>query len=256
MPGFWIGASASVGESGTWNAPSIRRRILPAHPEHRRALPTPQAIAAAQAFDLRRLPATTTPTPTPPITRCASTTGAPAARRRLFPVALCRLRGRLQGRRRLFLRQEARVRAQVRRRPALRAPHHQPGVQRSAAAHARAPDHRRRLHAARHRRHGAAGDRAGRRPARRHGRQGPRRPDRRSRRRRAGRGDRQPAGGAARGARAAARLVAGDPGRARAGADAGAARSGRAGRGRVPRLSAHAGCGRGGRVRATPSAMC
>ena len=51
-------------------------------------------------------------------------------------------------------------------------------------------------------------------------RKGQRRPDRRSRRRRAGGGDRQPAGRAARRARAAARLVAGHPGRAGAGADA------------------------------------
>ena len=53
--------------------------------------------------------------------------------------------------------------------------------------------------------------------------QGRGRSDRRPRRRRADRGDRQPARRAARGARAPARLVAGDPGRARAGADARAA---------------------------------
>ena len=39
---------------------------------------------------------------------------------------------------------------------ALRAPHDEPGLQRPAAAHARAPPHRRRPHAARHRGHGAA----------------------------------------------------------------------------------------------------
>ena len=100
------------------------------------------------------------------------------------------------------------------------APHHQPRLQRSAAAYARAQDHRRRLHAARHRRHGAAGDCLV-----------------------DGLLDRMAAKGGAdliadlaaavpvevignllavptRGARTAAGLVAGDPGRARAGADA------------------------------------
>ena len=145
---------------------------------------------------------------------------------------------------------------EVRRRPALRAPHHQPRLQRSAAAHARAPHHRRRLHAARDRRHGAARHRAGRRPARPHRGQGLGRPHRRPRRRRAHRGDRQPAGGAARGARAAARVVARHPGRAGAGADAGAARARRAGGRGLPRLPANASWPTGARIPAIPSAMC
>ena len=166
---------------------------------------------------------------------------APHARRRLFPLPLRRLRRRLQGHGRLLLRQEARVRAQVRRRPALRAPHHEPRLQRPAAAHARAPDHRRGPHAACHRRHGGADGGAGRRPARCDGRQGQRRPDRRPGGSRAGGGDRQPAGGAARRARTAARLVACHPGRARAGDQRGAARARRTGGRGVRRLSAPAG---------------
>ena len=58
------------------------------------------------------------------------------------------------------------------------------------------------------------------------------------------------------GARAVARLVAGDPRRARAGAQRGAARAGRAGRRRVPRRICARWSRRGARVRATPSATC
>ena len=183
-----------------------------------------QAVAAAHAFDLRQLPGDYYANPYP--TYHALRDAGPVHRLPdggyfLSGYAACvAVYKDCQG---LLLRQEARVRTQVRRRTAVRAPHDQPGLQRSAAAHARAQDHRRRLHAALDPRHGAAGDRAGRRPARCHRSQGLGRPDRRSGRRRADRGDRQPAGGAARGARAAARMVAGHPRRAGAGADAGAA---------------------------------
>ena len=101
--------------------------------------------------------------------------------------------------------------------PALRTPHHQPRLQRPARAHkGAAADHGRAV-AARHRRDGARPDRAGRPAARRHRRERRRRTDRRFRRRDPGSGDRQSARCADAGARAAARLVAGDPGRARAG---------------------------------------
>ena len=112
------------------------------------------------------------------------------------------------------------------------------------------------LHAARHRRHGGARGGAGRRPARRHGRQGQRRPDRRPRRRRAGGGDRQPAGGAARRARTAARLVAGDPGRARAGADARSSASAASGRSPSSSPTCAGWSPTGARIRAIPSATC
>ena len=62
----------------------------------------------------------------------------------------------------VLLRQEARVRAEIRRLAALRAPHHQPRLQRPAGAHARAAADHGRAVAARDRGDGARSDRAGR----------------------------------------------------------------------------------------------
>ena len=116
-----------------------------------------------------------------------------------------------------LLRQEEGVFPEIRRFAALRAPHHQPRLQRPARAHeGTAADHGRAV-AARHRRDGARPDRAGGPADRRARSQRQRRSDRRFRRRDPDRGDRQSAGCAAGGARPLARLVAGDPGRARAG---------------------------------------
>ncbi len=104
--------------------------------------------------------------------------------------------------------------------PLYRASHHQPRVQRPAAAHPCAPRDPDGAVEPRHRRDGGGAGRAGRPPARRDGAKGPRRPDRGFRRRHSGRDHRQSARRAACGSRAAARLVACDPRRARAGADA------------------------------------
>ena len=89
--------------------------------------------------------------------------------------------------------QAARVRAEVRRLAAVRAPHQQPGVQRPAAAHARAPAARRRAQPAGHRAHGSRRGGAGRRPDRPHAGPGRAGPDRGLRRAHSGGGDRQPA---------------------------------------------------------------
>ena len=99
-----------------------------------------QARKVAQAFDLRQLPADFYANPYP--TYHALREFAPVHRlpdggyflsRYADCVAVYKEASAY------LLRQEARVRAQVRRQPAVRAPHDQPGVQRSAAAHARAP---------------------------------------------------------------------------------------------------------------------
>ncbi len=77
--------------------------------------------------------------------------------------------------------------------PALCPPHHQPRLQRPAAAYARQATALRRAHAARHSRHGRPADGARRSPARSHGRKAGRRPDRGFRSRHPGRDHRQPA---------------------------------------------------------------
>ena len=148
--------------------------------------------------------------------------GASHAGRRLPDHALARLRRGLPRCARVLLRQEDRVPPEIRRYAAVRASHHQPRVQRSAAAHPCAPRDPDGAVEPRHRRDGSRPRRAGRPVAGRDGREGARRPDRGFRRRHSGRDHRQPARRAACGSRSAARLVARDPGRARAGADAGA----------------------------------
>ena len=101
----------------------------------------------------------------------------------------------------LQFRQEEGVRAEVRTVAAARAPHDEPGVQRSAAAHARPAADPRRAVAAPHRGDGAGTGNAGRRTARRDGGQGPGRSHRGFRGVDPDRDHRQPAGRAARGAR-------------------------------------------------------
>ena len=139
--------------------------------------------------------------------------GASLSGRHVLSQPLRRPRSHLSRPHCLQLRQEAGVCAEVRRRlAALRAPHDEPRVQRCAVPHARATTDRRRAHAARAQGDGARRGRAGRHAARSHGGAARRRSDCRLRRRGACRGDRQPVACAARGSRAAARLVTGNPG--------------------------------------------
>jgi hypothetical protein len=146
----------------------------------------------------------------------------------VVPDTPCRPRGDLQGHVRSYLvgQEESSSARNTDRLSTLRAPHDEPGVQRSAAAYPRAAvDPCRRAHPARRRRRWRPhwsrrwSTRLLDQMAEQKGRD---RPDRGFRRGDPGRSDRQPARRAARRARAVARLVAGHPRRAGAGADAGA----------------------------------
>ena len=154
-----------------------------------------QARAAARDFDLKRLPADFIDDPFPyygalrehdPVHRMPDGAVLP-------DHALARLRCGLSRRAHLLLRQEDRVSAEIRRHAALPASHHQPRVQRSAAAHPCAPrDRRWRCQTA-----WSPGWRRGwsrwSTGCSTRWRKGPRRPDRGFRRRHSGRDHRQPA---------------------------------------------------------------
>lgn len=208
------------------------------HPAHERR-PRPRNCSDLRpARPARRLPGQ----PLPGLRRAARTrSGAAHARRLALSHAPRRPDGGVPRRGAVQLRQARRVRAQVRGGvAAVRAPHHQPGIQRPAAAHPGAQAHHGRAHPPRHRRHGTRPDRPGGPPARPHRGAWRRRPDRGLCRGHPGRDHRQPAGRAARRPWPAARLVAGHPGCARTRAHARAARGGQPQRDRDAGLPAHA----------------
>ena len=152
-------------------------------------------------------------------------TGQAHARREHPADAVRRLRVRLQEPAAVQLRQEDRIQAEVWRLAPLRAPHDEPGVQRPAAAYARPAPDQRCADAEGDRRDGAWARDPGRSAPRPDGGGRRRRPDRGLRRGDPDRDRRQPARRAEGRARAAARLVARDPRRARAGRHAGRVRA-------------------------------
>ena len=182
--------------------------------------------------------------------------GQAPARRQRPADALCRLRVRLQEPGAVQLRQEDRIQAEVRRLAALRAPHDEPGVQRSAAAHAGAPPDHRRADAEGDRRDAARPRSARRAPARPDGRGRRRRPDRGLRRGDPDRDRRQPARRAEGRARAAAGLVARDPRCARTGRHAGGVRARQPCGARLHRLPRDADRTAAGAAPASPTATC
>ena len=188
--------------------------------------------------------------PLPDLSRAArDRSGQADAERLVFPDPLRRPGCRLQEHQGLLVGQEEGVLAEIRRLPALRAPHHEPRLQRSPRPYPRPPaDHGRAL-AARDRRHGTRPDPAGRPPARCHRRQRQGRPDRRFRRRDPDRGDRQSARCSRGRARALARLVAGHPRRAGAGGQPGGLRPRQQGGEGFPVLPRRAGGAAAGQAR-------
>ena len=161
--------------------------------------------------------------------------GQASSRRRHLLEPSRRSIARVSRHRDLQLRQEAGVRRKIRRRLAsLPSPHDKPGVQRRALSCARAAHDHGRADPARF---GTAwSETSGTRgpSSERSGREARHRRHRRFRRRHSRGGDRRSSARAGRGPRAAARLVARDPGRAGAGAVRRRFRARRAGARRVP----------------------
>ena len=172
------------------------------------------AAAIAASFDLDRARPRLPRRPLPDLPGVArARPGAPHAGRLVFPDPLRRSRRGLSRRQDLELGQDRPVQAELRRQPALRAPHHEPRVQRSADPHPRAqaacaPPFTPRALA-------RACSRASRRwwiaCSMHAAERGTHRPDRGFRRRDPGAADRRHARHSAGRARAAARLVAENP---------------------------------------------